>query len=46
MLFEFQTQVARLYGCEVANASMYDGSTAMLGSDRHGAPDHAADAGH
>jgi len=28
MLFEFQTQVARLYGCEVANASMYDGSTA------------------
>ncbi len=27
-LFEFQTQVARLYGCEVANASMYDGSTA------------------
>ena len=29
VLFEFQTQVARLYGCEVANASMYDGSTAM-----------------
>ncbi|HEY8593218.1 MAG TPA: aminomethyl-transferring glycine dehydrogenase subunit GcvPA [Sphingomicrobium sp.] len=29
MLFEFQTQVARLYGCDVANASMYDGSTAM-----------------
>src|SRR5690554_2179384 len=28
MLFEFQTQVARLFGCEVANASMYDGSTA------------------
>src|SRR5690606_35018104 len=28
MLFEFQTQVARLLGCEVANASMYDGSTA------------------
>ncbi|MHA6332862.1 aminomethyl-transferring glycine dehydrogenase subunit GcvPA [Qipengyuania sp. CAU 1752] len=28
MLFEFQTQVARLYGCTVANASMYDGSTA------------------
>ncbi len=27
VLFEFQTQVARLYGCEVANASMYDGST-------------------
>jgi glycine dehydrogenase subunit 1 len=29
MLFEFQTQVARLFGCEIANASMYDGSTAM-----------------
>src|SRR5258705_2684008 len=29
LLFEFQTQVARLFGCEVANASMYDGSTAM-----------------
>jgi glycine dehydrogenase subunit 1 len=28
MLFEFQSQVARLYGCTVANASMYDGSTA------------------
>jgi glycine dehydrogenase subunit 1 len=28
VLFEFQTQVARLYGCEIANASMYDGSTA------------------
>jgi glycine dehydrogenase subunit 1 len=28
MLFEFQTQVARLYGCDIANASMYDGSTA------------------
>jgi len=28
VLFEFQTQVARLTGCEVANASMYDGSTA------------------
>ncbi|HEU5482480.1 MAG TPA: glycine dehydrogenase, partial [Sphingomicrobium sp.] len=27
-LFEVQTQVARLFGCEVANASMYDGSTA------------------
>ena len=30
MLFEFQTQVARLYGCAVANASMYDGSTCLL----------------
>ncbi|ETI65609.1 glycine dehydrogenase subunit 1 [Sphingobium sp. C100] len=28
VLFEFQTQVARLLGCDVANASMYDGSTA------------------
>ncbi|MFC7536910.1 aminomethyl-transferring glycine dehydrogenase subunit GcvPA [Sphingomonas sp. GCM10030256] len=28
VLFEFQTQVARLFGCEIANASMYDGSTA------------------
>ncbi|WP_205478728.1 aminomethyl-transferring glycine dehydrogenase subunit GcvPA [Sphingomonas arenae] len=27
VLFEFQTQVARLFGCQVANASMYDGST-------------------
>ncbi len=27
-LFEFQTQVARLFGCDAANASMYDGSTA------------------
>ncbi len=30
MLFEFQTQVASLTGMEVANASMYDGSTACL----------------
>jgi glycine dehydrogenase subunit 1 len=28
MMFEFQTQVARLFGCDIANASMYDGSTA------------------
>ena len=28
VLFEFQTQVARLLGCDIANASMYDGSTA------------------
>ncbi|MHB1103519.1 MAG: aminomethyl-transferring glycine dehydrogenase subunit GcvPA [Devosia sp.] len=28
VLFEFQTQVAHLFGMEVANASMYDGSTA------------------
>lgn len=31
-LFEFQTQVARLTGMEVANASMYDGSTATAGA--------------
>ncbi len=29
-LFEFQTQVAMLTGMEVANASMYDGSTACV----------------
>jgi glycine dehydrogenase subunit 1 len=28
MLFEFQTQVASLFAMDVANASMYDGSTA------------------
>ncbi len=28
VLFEFQTQVARLLGTDLANASMYDGSTA------------------
>lgn len=28
-IFEFQTMVASLLGCEVANASMYDGATAM-----------------
>lgn len=28
VMFEFQTQVARLLGTDVANASMYDGSTA------------------
>lgn len=27
-MFEFQTQVARLLDCDIANASMYDGSTA------------------
>jgi glycine dehydrogenase subunit 1 len=29
VLFEFQTQVARLTGMDVANASMYDGSTGL-----------------
>ena len=28
VLFEFQTQVARLFGTDIANASMYNGSTA------------------
>ena len=47
-LFEFQTQVAALTGMEVANASMYDGSTAAAGGcrqqrdggDAQGAPRH------
>jgi len=30
VLFEFQTQIAHLTGMEVANASMYDGSTATV----------------
>jgi glycine dehydrogenase subunit 1 len=28
VLFEFQTQVARVFGTDIANASLYDGSTA------------------
>lgn len=28
-IYEFQTMVAELYGCEIANASMYDGATSM-----------------
>ena len=37
VLFEFQTQVAMLTGMEVANASMYDGSTADGGGGADGA---------
>ncbi len=28
-IFEYQTMIARLTGCDIANASMYDGATAM-----------------
>ncbi len=31
-IFEFQTIVANIYGCEIANASMYDGATAFAES--------------
>ena len=45
-LFEFQTQVAALTGMEVANASMYDGSTgcaeAVLMAQRVTAPQGSA----
>ena len=41
-LFEFQTQVAMLTGMEVANASMYDGSTGGGGSRADGASRHPA----
>ena len=42
MLFEFQTQVALLTGMEVANASMYDGSTGCGRGGADGPPRHAA----
>ena len=29
-IFEFQTIVANMYGCEVSNASLYDGATATI----------------
>ena len=41
-LFEFQTQVAMLTGMEVANASMYDGSTAAGRGRADGASRHPA----
>jgi glycine dehydrogenase subunit 1 len=42
MLFEFQTQVALLTGMEVANASMYDGSTATAEAVLMAQPAHPA----
>jgi len=49
-LFEFQTQVARLTGMEIANASMYDGPTAaaeaVLMANRVTGRNRAVVAGH
>jgi len=28
-IFEFQTMISNIYGCEISNASMYDGSTSL-----------------
>jgi glycine dehydrogenase subunit 1 len=42
VLFEFQTQVARLLGTEIANASMYDGSTACWEAVGDGGARHQA----
>ena len=44
-LFEFQTQVALLTGMEVANASMYDGSTACAEAVMMAQPRHRAQKG-
>ncbi len=45
MLFEFQSQVARLLGCAVANASHVRRLDRLLGGDRHGGPGDQAQQG-